>query len=128
MQTVDLLVVARWLVPIEPAGTVLEHHALVVDRGRIVAVLPQDEARRRYQARETRELPQHALLPGLVNTHSHAAMALLRGIADDLPLMEWLQEHVWPAEGQHVSPEFCEDGARLAFAEMIRGGITCVND
>src|SRR5690606_9957107 len=113
---------------IEPAGAVLEGHALVVDAGRIVALLPLAEAQARYQARETLRLPDHAVLPGLVNVHTHAAMSLLRGLADDLPLMEWLQNHVWPAEGLHVSPQFCEDGARLAYAEMIRGGVTCVND
>lgn len=128
MQTVDLLVTPRWLVPIEPEGVVLEAHALVVDAGRIEAVLPLAEAQTRYQARETVALPQHAVLPGLVNLHTHAAMSLLRGIADDLPLMDWLQNHIWPAEGAHVGAAFCEDGLRLAFAEMIRGGTTCVND
>ncbi|WP_020650420.1 TRZ/ATZ family hydrolase [Solimonas variicoloris] len=128
MQTVDLLVTPRWLVPIEPEGVVLEAHALVVDAGRIEAVLPLAEAQTRYQARETVALPQHAVLPGLVNLHTHAAMSLLRGIADDLPLMDWLQNHIWPAEGAHVGATFCEDGLRLAFAEMIRGGTTCVND
>ncbi|MES0873349.1 TRZ/ATZ family hydrolase [Sinimarinibacterium thermocellulolyticum] len=128
MMTVDLLVAPRWLVPIEPAGVVLEDHALVVDRGRIVELLPADQAAARYQARETLTLGRHAVLPGLVNTHSHAAMSLLRGIADDLPLMDWLQNHIWPTEAMHAGPAFCEDGARLAFAEMIRGGITCVND
>ncbi|MEW6167999.1 MAG: TRZ/ATZ family hydrolase [Pseudomonadota bacterium] len=128
MLTVDLVVMPRWLVPIEPAGAVLERHALVVDAGRIVDLLPADAAAARYTARTTRSLDQHALLPGLVNVHTHAAMALLRGIADDLPLMEWLQNHIWPAEGAHVGPAFCEDGARLAFAEMIRSGTTCVND
>ncbi|WP_028006384.1 TRZ/ATZ family hydrolase [Solimonas flava] len=128
MQTVDLLVTPRWLVPIEPEGVVLEAHALVVDAGRIEAVLPLAEAQTRYQARETIALPQHAVLPGLVNLHTHAAMSLLRGIADDLPLMDWLQNHIWPAEGAHVGAAFCADGLRLAFAEMIRGGTTCVND
>ena len=125
---IDLLVLPRWLVPVEPAGTVLEHHALAVDGGRIVAVLPAAEARTQFQARETLELPQHAIMPGLVNTHAHSAMTLLRGIADDLPLMDWLQNHIWPAEGAHMSRAFCEDGLRLAMAEMIRGGTTCVND
>ncbi|NGY06180.1 TRZ/ATZ family hydrolase [Solimonas terrae] len=128
MQTVDLLLAPRWLVPIEPEGVVLEDHALLADGGRIVAVLPLGEARARYAPRQTIELPQHALLPGFVNLHTHAAMSLLRGIADDLPLMDWLQNHIWPAEGAHVSSGFCEDGLRLAFAEMIRGGTTCVND
>lgn len=128
MQTVDLLLAPRWLIPIEPDGVVLERHALVADDGRIVAVLPLSEAQTRYQPRQTIELPQHVLLPGFVNLHTHAAMSLLRGIADDLPLMDWLQHHIWPAEGTHVSAGYCEDGLRLAFAEMIRGGTTCVND
>ncbi|HEX4894828.1 MAG TPA: TRZ/ATZ family hydrolase [Solimonas sp.] len=128
MQTVDLLVAPRWLVPIEPAGVVLEQHALVVDQGRILAVMPLAAAQARYSARETRLLDRHAVMPGLVNAHCHSAMSLLRGIADDLPLMDWLQNHIWPAEGQHVGREFCADGLRLGFAEMIRGGVTHVND
>ncbi len=128
MQTVDLLVAPRWLVPIEPAAAVLEDHALIVDRGRIVECAPLNEVRTRYAPAETLTLPHHAVMPGLVNLHTHAAMSLLRGLADDLPLMDWLQNHVWPAEAAHVSTAFCEDGARLAFAEMIRGGTTCVND
>ncbi|WP_028079038.1 TRZ/ATZ family hydrolase [Solimonas soli] len=128
MQTVDLLVTPRWLIPIEPEGLVLEDHALVVDAGRIAAVLPLAEARARYAPRQSVALPQHALMPGLVNLHTHAAMSLLRGIADDLPLMDWLQNHIWPAEGAHVGAAFCEDGVRLACAEMIRGGTTCIND
>lgn len=128
MQPIDLLVFPRWLVPVEPAGLVLEQHALAVDGGRILELLPATEATQRYQARETLRLDRHALMPGLVNAHSHAAMSLLRGIADDLPLMTWLQEHIWPAEGAHVSPEFCRDGVALAAAELIRGGVTCVND
>ncbi|SEQ68146.1 Cytosine/adenosine deaminase [Solimonas aquatica] len=126
--TVDLLVAPRWLLPIEPQGLVLEQHALIVDAGRIRDLLPLAEARQRYLPRQIIDLPQHAVLPGLVNLHTHAAMSLLRGIADDLPLMQWLQEHIWPAEGKHANPAFCEDGARLAFAEMIRSGTTCVND
>jgi len=128
MQTVDLLVTPRWLIPIEPEGLVLEDHALVVDAGRIVAVLPRTEAQARYAPAQTVNLPSHALMPGLVNLHTHSAMSLLRGIADDLPLMDWLQNHIWPAEGAHVSAAFCEDGVRLACAEMIRGGTTCFND
>ncbi|HEY1075924.1 MAG TPA: TRZ/ATZ family hydrolase [Fontimonas sp.] len=128
MLTVDLLVAPRWLVPIEPSGLALSAHALIVDGGRIVDVLPRAEAGQKYAPRETLELDRHAVMPGLVNVHTHAAMSLLRGIADDLPLMDWLQNHIWPAEGAHVGRRYCEDGARLAFAEMIRGGTTCVND
>lgn len=128
MQNADLIVLPRWLVPIEPAAAVLENHALVVRDGRIAALLPAELAQQGYRARETLRLPQHAVLPGLVNIHTHAAMSLLRGIADDLALMDWLQNHIWPAESAHVSRAFCEDGVRLACAEFIRGGITCFND
>ena len=96
--------------------------------GRIVAVLPTPEAERSYEPGERVELPDHALIPGLVNLHTHAAMTLLRGLADDLPLMEWLKDHVWPAEAKHVSAEFVHDGTLLACAEMLRGGITCFNE
>lgn len=125
---IDLLVSAGSIVPIEPAGVVLEQHALAIDKGRILAVLPTREARARYQPRESLDLPGHALLPGLVNLHAHSAMSVLRGIADDLPLMEWLQGHMWPAEAAHMGPAFCRDGVNLAMAEMIRSGQTCVND
>jgi 5-methylthioadenosine/S-adenosylhomocysteine deaminase len=128
MQTIDLLVLPRWLVPIEPSDVVLEEHALAVDGGRIVDVLPAAFARQAFQPREVLELPRHAVMPGLVNIHTHSAMSLLRGLADDLPLMDWLQNHIWPAEGANVSYAFCADGVRLAAAEMIRGGTTCFND
>ena len=128
MQAIDLIVVPRWIVPIEPAGLVLQDHALLVDKGRILAVLPLPEATAQYAARETLTLPSHVVMPGLVNAHTHAAMTLLRGIADDLPLMDWLQNHIWPAEGAHVSRQFCIDGVRLAAAEMICGGVTTAND
>ncbi|MGH8443041.1 MAG: TRZ/ATZ family hydrolase, partial [Nevskiaceae bacterium] len=128
MKDADLLVLPRWLVPVEPAGAVLENHALVVRDGRIAEIARADAARKAWRPRETLSLPRHALLPGLVNIHTHAAMTLLRGLADDLPLMDWLQNHIWPAEGAHANREFCEDGVRLACAEFIRGGITCFND
>ena len=128
MQNADLVVLPRWLVPVEPAGAVLVEHALAVHEGRVLDVLPLDQAVARYAPSRTLALPQHAVMPGLVNTHTHAAMTLLRGLADDLPLMDWLQNHIWPAEGAHVGRGFCEDGVRLACAEMIRGGTTCFND
>ncbi len=124
----DLLVHARWILPVEPAGRVLEHHALAVTDGRILALLPSAEAREQVTAAEVVELPDHALLPGLVNAHTHTPMSLFRGLADDLPLMTWLNQHIWPAEQQWVSAEFVRDGTRLALAEMIRGGTTCFND
>ena len=125
---IDLLIEARWTIPVAPSGRVLENHAIAIDHGRIVAVLPQNEASLRYAPRQTTRLPHHALIPGLVNLHTHAAMALLKGIADDRPLMEWLQQHIWPIEAKHVSPDFVRDGSRLACAEMLRGGTTCFAD
>ena len=119
---------ARWVVPVEPAGSVLEHHAVAVRDGKIEAVLPGKDAAARFPGYEKHDLGNHVLMPGLVNAHTHAAMSLLRGLADDLPLMRWLEEHIWPAEAKHVSREFVRDGTLLACAEMIRGGITCFND
>ncbi len=128
MQTVDTLLHARWVIPVEPDGLLLEHHALAIAEGRILDVLPSQRAREKYRGQVTLELSRHALIPGLVNAHTHAAMTLLRGLADDLPLMEWLQGHIWPAESRWVSEEFVHDGTQLAIAEMLRGGTTCFND
>lgn len=127
-EAVDLVIRARWIVPVEPADVVLDHHAVAVRDGRIVAVLPQAQVNERFRATSTVDLPRHLLLPGLVNLHVHAAMNLMRGIADDLPLMRWLQEAIWPTEARHVSAAFVRDGTRLAAAEMLRGGVTTCND
>lgn len=124
----DTLIECSWVIPVEPAGAVLEDHSVVVTAGRIEALLPRAEARSRYAARETVELAQHALIPGLVNLHTHAAMTVMRGLADDQPLAVWLREHVWPVEMAHASPELVYDGTLLACAEMIAGGVTCMND
>ncbi|MFZ4535791.1 TRZ/ATZ family hydrolase [Propionivibrio sp.] len=125
---IDLLIEARWIIPVEPTNVVLEDHAVAVDKGRIVAILQQNEAGARFSPRQVKRLPHHVLIPGLVNLHTHAAMTLLRGLGDDLPLMEWLQKHIWPAEEKHVSAQFVHDGTLLACAEMLRGGTTCFND
>jgi 5-methylthioadenosine/S-adenosylhomocysteine deaminase len=127
-ESVDLLVNARWIVPVEPDNVVLERHAVAVRDGVIVALLPQDEMRAKYSATRIVELAEHVLLPGLINLHTHAAMTLMRGIADDRPLMQWLQESIWPAEAKHVSQAFVRDGTLLAAAEMLRGGVTTCND
>jgi 5-methylthioadenosine/S-adenosylhomocysteine deaminase len=124
---VDLRIDARWIVPVEPAG-VLHDHALIVDRERIAAIVPCSQADAAYAPRARVSLPEHALIPGLVNAHTHAAMTLLRGIADDVPLKAWLEEHIWPREGRFVAPDFVHDGTLLAAAEMLCGGITCCND
>jgi 5-methylthioadenosine/S-adenosylhomocysteine deaminase len=127
-QTADQLIAARWVVPIEPHGAVLDDHAVAIADGRIAAILPTREAERRFPGVPIVHRPRHALLPGLVNAHTHAAMTLFRGMADDLPLQIWLSEHIWPAEADWAGPEFVRDGTRLAMLEMIRSGTTCFND
>lgn len=124
----DFVVHARWVAPIAPSNTLLENHALVVNAGRIVDLLPSPLADQKWQTQQRITLNTHLLTPGFVNAHTHAAMNLLRGIADDLPLMTWLEKHIWPAEGQFVSEQFVYDGTRLAAAEMIRSGTTCFAD
>ena len=127
-QPCDLLIEAGWVVPVEPHAVVLEDHAVAVRGGVIVDILPIAEARARYRAAETVARPEAALIPGMVNAHTHNPMTLLRGIADDLPLMEWLQGHIWPVEAAVIGPQFVEDGITLAIAEMLRGGTTCANE
>ena len=127
-QAIDLILEAEWVIPVEPRGVVLEGHAVAIDKGRIIDLLPKIEAARKYLAAETVSRPGHVLMPGLVNIHCHSAMTLLRGIADDLPLMSWLQDHIWPTEAKFVGADLVRDGARLAAAELLRGGVTCVNE
>ena len=124
----DLLIEAGFVVPVVPHGVVLEDHAVAVSGGRIVAILPRQDARSRFAPRETVSRPDAALIPGLVNAHTHNPMTLLRGVADDLPLKVWLQQHIWPIEGAVIGPDFVADGITLAIAEMLRGGTTCVNE
>ena len=123
----DLLLLPTWLVPVEPAGVVLKEHGLGIRDGRIAFIGPRDAALK-LAAREVRELPGMLLSPGLVNAHGHAAMTLFRGLADDLPLMTWLEKHIWPAEAKWVDEAFVRDGTNLAIAEQIKGGITCFSD
>jgi len=123
----DLLLLPQWVVPVESEGT-LADHAVAVQDGRILDVLPAGAAQARYAAAQTIALPGQALIPGLVNLHGHAAMSLMRGFADDLPLMAWLNGRIWPAEKKHASDAFVRDGTLLAAAEMLAGGITCCND
>ena len=124
----DLLIEAGWVVPIEPHGVVLTDHAVAISGGRISAVLPTADARRQFAPKQTVQRPDAVLLPGLVNAHTHNPMTLLRGVADDLPLMPWLTEHIWPIEAAVMGPEYVADGVELAIAEMLRGGTTCCNE
>jgi 5-methylthioadenosine/S-adenosylhomocysteine deaminase len=127
MKDVELRIDARWVLPIAPAG-LLQQHSLLVSEQRIVAIVPTALAERDFAAREHIALPHHVLMPGLVNAHTHAAMSLMRGIADDVPLRAWLEQSIWPCEARFVDAEFVYDGTLLAAAEMIQGGITCCND
>ncbi len=124
----DLIIEAGWVVPVQPHGAVLENYAVVVSGDLIVDLLPISEAAKKYSTIKTVSRPDAVLLPGLVNAHTHNPMTLLRGVADDLALMPWLQEHIWPIEGAIMGPEYVSDGVELAIAEMIRGGTTATND
>ena len=125
---VDRLLHARWIIPVQPDKTVLEDHAMALSGGRIEDILPIVEDKAKYRTATVEVFDHHALIPGLVNAHTNAGMSLLRGIADDRPLIEWLTDHIWPLELQWMSPDFVLDGTELAMAEMIRGGVTCFNE
>jgi 5-methylthioadenosine/S-adenosylhomocysteine deaminase len=128
MNTKPLLFCPRWLVPVVPHNTNYRDYAVLVERGKISAIGPREELIVRHPDAERIELNDHVLLPGFINAHTHAAMSLLRGIADDLPLETWLHDHIWPAEAKWVDEQFIEDGSELAIAEMLSGGTTCFSD
>lgn len=127
MQKIDTIISPKWLITVDLDNAVLIEHSLVVLADKILDILPTAEALQRYEGEHV-QLPEHILCPGLINAHTHMSMNLLRGYADDLPLMQWLQQHIWPAESQWLSEEFVADGTRLAIAESLLGGTTCFND
>jgi 5-methylthioadenosine/S-adenosylhomocysteine deaminase len=135
-QAVNTIINALWIIPVSDNTDTdtdtdtesLYQHSVVIHQGRIEAILPTDNVLQYYSAEETIDLNDHVLIPGLINTHTHASMSLFRGLADDLPLMDWLNNHIWPAESKWVNEEFVRDGTRLAIAEMIKSGTTCFND
>ena len=128
MQHCDTLIAPRWCVPVEPANVVLTDHAVVVNDGRITDILPLADAREKYQPSAFIDKPDHVLIPGFVNSHTHSAMTLMRGLADDMPLEAWLNTGIWPVEKRWVGAEMVRDGTELAIAEMISGGQTCFSD
>lgn len=128
MQHCDTLILAGWCIPVEPHELVLTDHAVAISDGRIIDLLPAAVARDRYDPGALIERPNHLLIPGFVNAHTHAAMTLLRGLADDLLLERWLKEAIWPVENRWVGAEMVRDGTRLAIAEMLLGGCTCFSD
>lgn len=123
---------AKWIIPVLPENIIYENHALVIgegdEQGKIIDILPINECDKKYFPKTIVKRMQHVLIPGLINTHTHSPMTLLRGLADDLPLMEWLEKHIWPAEHKYVNEQFVEHGSRLAMAEMLRSGTTTFND
>ncbi len=127
-QQVETIIQARWVIPVQPEGVIIDDGCVVVDQGRILAVGSQAECAQKYYSENVIDRSHHVLIPGLINAHTHAAMSLLRGYADDLPLMNWLQNHIWPAETKWVDESFMQVGTELAIAEMIQGGTTCFND
>ena len=128
MDSIDLIVSPKWLIPVVPTQTCLQDHSLVVNQNRIIDILPTDAISSRYETTKHVKLEHHALIPGLINAHTHASMSLMRGLADDKPLMDWLDNYIWPAEQKWVTPRFIEDGVELAIAEMLLSGTTCFND
>ncbi len=125
---IDRLINASWVVPIIPENCVLQNHSIALQGQEIIDILPTNEAQQRYRPNHSHDLDNHVLMPGLINAHGHAAMTLFRGLADDYPLMTWLQNYIWPAEQQWVDEEFVKDGTELAIAEMLRSGTTCFSD
>ena len=128
MTRIDTLLHARWIIPVTPGDPCLSHHSIAIHEERIVDIVPTETVGSSYQATIELEYAQHALIPGLINAHTHAAMSLFRGLSDDIALMDWLQNHIWPAESKWVNEDFVHCGTELAIAEMLRSGTTCFND
>jgi len=128
MKKIDTLIECRWVAPVHPRDALLTDHAIAIDAGKIVALQPTEAARAAFDPRTRVALSSHLVTPGLINAHTHAAMTLLRGVGDDLPLGRWLNERIWPLEAALVAEEFVYDGTRLAALEMLRSGTTCCSD
>ncbi len=128
LKKTDLIIESRWLATVNANNTVLENHAVIVKNGEIIEILPIIESRQQYTSDSVIFLDDHIIIPGLINLHTHAAMSLMRGVADDTSLMTWLNEHIWPIERALVSERYVQNATTLACAEMLSGGITCFND
>lgn len=127
MQPCDLLLTTQVLVTQNDARHIHQPGALAISSGRVEAAGPMAEVAQRYAPAHRLDLGQRLVLPGLVNAHGHAAMTIFRGVADDLPLMDWLTRHIWPVE-KKLTPRIVRLGALLACAEMLRTGTTCFSD
>jgi 5-methylthioadenosine/S-adenosylhomocysteine deaminase len=125
--TTQFIITPEWLLTLEDEQ-LLSGYSVVIEADKIFAILETNEALNKYPDAGEIKLPKQVLMPGLINTHGHTAMNLFKGMADDLPLMTWLEKHIWPAEGQWVSPEFVADGTKIGIAEMLKSGTTCFSD
>ena len=125
---IDTILHPTWIALVDYKNTVHHGYSIAIHEGRIHDIQPKQAILNKYQSDVEISLENQLLIPGLVNSHTHSPMSLMRGLADDLPLMDWLNNHIWPAEQKHVSAEYVYDGSLLACAEMIRGGTTCFND
>ncbi|RKY95659.1 MAG: TRZ/ATZ family hydrolase, partial [Candidatus Hydrothermota bacterium] len=128
MREADLIVEGDYVLPIDKKGTVLRDASVVIRDGKIEDILPVGKAKALYSAREKVGGSNYLVMPGFVNTHTHAAMVAFRGLADDLPLMKWLRKYIWPRESRFVTADFIRKSLPLALAEMIASGITTFAD
>ena len=128
METVNQIIHAKWIITCEADNKVLNNHALIIHDGIIKKIIASDSVAQHYQSDDIRHFNYHAIMPGFINSHTHLAMNLFRGLADDRALMDWLNNYIWPAEKKWVNSEFVYDASLLAMGEMIRGGTTCFND
>jgi 5-methylthioadenosine/S-adenosylhomocysteine deaminase len=124
----SIIISASWIFTSDLEDQLLSDHSVVIENDKIIDLVPQSKVFDEYEANETYQLTDHILIPGLINTHTHAAMSLFKGFADDLPLQEWLNNHIWPAEKEFVNPSFVKDGSILGLSEMIKSGVTTFND
>ena len=128
MKIVDKIIRPKWILPIMPDNQVIENSSLIIKAGKILEICSREDEKERYSSKEIYHLPGHAVLPSFVNCHTHLAMSYYRGLGDDLPLMEWLNNYIWPAEAATVSESLVFDGTQHALIESIRSGVGCVND
>lgn len=124
----SIIISASWIFTSNSEGQLLSDYSIVIENDKIIDLVPQDKVFDEYEANDTYQLTDHILIPGLINTHTHAAMSLFKGFADDLPLQDWLNDYIWPAEKEFINSSFVKDGSILALSEMIKSGVTTFND
>ena len=128
MKACDLLINAAWVLPVAPTNVVLQNHSVAITGNHIVELGPSTQLKREYQAQRVMDLDHHIVMPGLINTHGHAAMSLLRGAGEDEPLEVWLNETIWPMEARLMNPDYVRLGTELTIAEMLSSGTTTFSD